>query len=130
MVSRSERAWAALAHALLVLPVVGVLGTLALYVAARDARPFAAGHARQALAFQVAVQALQALLAVAAAVVLAVAGALGGSKEKALVACAGAALGLTAGTLVAAAAAASAAVRGRPYRYPLVGRWVKAVERA
>lgn len=118
---REERWLAALAHALALLHVPGVLVTLAVYLGSRERRPYAAEHARQALAFQVAVQGLLALAALAGAGLLSWLGH-GLPPRTALAVAVAPPAAVAAGGAVLALAAAARAWRGLPPGYPLLSR--------
>ncbi len=112
--TESERTWGMLAHlsalAGLVMPLVGiVIGPLAVWLAKRDESEFVAGHAREALNFNISVLlgalACMLLMLVFVGVVL------------------GAALFIA--WLVMTLIAAIKASEGYPYRYPFSLRLVK-----
>lgn len=117
----AERKLAALAHALVLLHVPGVLVTLAIHLRARERRPFLAEHSRKALIFQVAVQGMIAAAAILVAALLAVADAMRVAPPVALGLVVTPVAGLVVYTLASAAAGAVRALAGREYRYPMPG---------
>ncbi len=136
--SVSDRQWAAAAHlsALLLALVTswlagaaGVVGAGAVYLLKRDASPFVADHAREALNFNLSML-LYALAAVVAAFVLVGATVLTLGIGLILTAPAGIVLLLVAAViavtwLVCSLVATVKAWNGEPYRYPLTLRLVR-----
>ncbi len=136
--SASDRQWAAGAHlsALLLALVTswlagaaGVVGAGAVYLLKRDASPFVADHAREALNFNLSML-LYALAAVVAAFVLVGATVLTLGIGLILTAPAGIVLLLVAAAiavtwLVCSLVATVKAWNGEPYRYPMTLRLVR-----